>query len=677
MDLLFGIHCHQPFNNFYEIVEEATVKSYLPFLKELSRFDKIKINIHYSGWLFNWLKDYSKETFSILKKLCDNGQVEFFTSGFYEPILSILPEKNAALQIEKSNKFIKNHFGQTPKGLWLTERVWEDKLVKVVVNCGVKYVVVDDYHFYATGFKEEDIYGYYLTESEGNALGIFPINKKLRYLIPFKDVSEISDYFQNIPCGIIFDDGEKFGLWPKTFEWIYEKNWLNDFFQMIEENNNVKSYTFNEFYLNNKPLGRVYLPEVSYYEMGEWALDYEHASTVEKLTEQYNLDENILRTGIWKNFFIKYEESNNIHKRIIHLSNAIKNKNLRDKATDFLMQSECNDCLWHGVFGGIYLPILRNNAYIAINKAENIIEKDKKFPCFEKTDINFDGYNELIMKNRYLTVIASSKLCGQIYEISDRESCFNFLNTLSRKKELYHDKIINHQTKKSEDTQIATIHELDFEVSQELQDALIFDSHLKYSFIDKFFKKEETFLNYKRGTVTELGDFIKKNAQMEDNCKFIAKGNIVAINRKFPVTISKDYFLSKTSLTANILCKNLSFVPFDLVYCNELNFFFPGHNDKNSYIEIADNKFRVETDLSFESVGKITVFDAVTEKNILIEANIDFKLWSYPFYSVSKSEKGFEKIYQGSTIGLLFPFDCFPNKEKLFKITITFKGDFY
>ena len=64
-----------------------------------------------------------------------------------------------------------------------------------------------------------------------------------------------------------------------------------------------------------------------------------------------------LKGGIWKNFFVKYEESNRIHKRTLELSKARESVNKPDFDTA-LYKAQTNDALWHGVFGGLYLPNL-------------------------------------------------------------------------------------------------------------------------------------------------------------------------------------------------------------------------------------------------------------------------------------------------------------------------------
>ncbi len=669
MELLFGIHCHQPVNNFHEVVKEATEKSYFPFLNTLKNFKNIKISIHFSGWLLNWLKEYHQPTFQLLKRLSDNNQVEFFSAGFYEPILAVIPEKDAEIQIKKLNKFISDNFGQTPNGLWLTERVWEDKIIKVIVNCGIKYVVVDDYHFLAAGFKEEALQGYFLTEDSGNELAIFPISKKLRYLIPFKTINEIESYLKNLDFGVIFDDGEKFGLWPKTYHWVYEKEWLKNFFYILEKNNSIHPVTFNDFFNNNKPCGRVYLPEVSYYEMGEWSFNTSFIEQLETFKTEKNITENeniFLRGGIWKNFLIKYEEANNIHKKFNYISTLIKRKSFNNKAFDSLMQGQCNDCLWHGIFGGIYLPNLRDNAYIAINKAENLLKIENKTKIF---DINKDGFNELILQNQNITVSVSSKFSGSLYEFSDRKSCFNLLNTLTRRKEFYHKNILTQKTTK-ENNEISTIHEIDFSVPEEIKKELIFDRYLKYSFIDLITEKDLTFEDYKANKFNIFSDFHKIPYRFIENTTLHCSGNINLFNEKFPVEIKKLYSLKKSSLNVSINLKNLSYLFFDLYYVIELNFFFPGHLEEKSFIEINNKKFQIESNLDFQDLSSLKIYDDVIKKSLKIKSDNSFKLFSFPFYSISRSEKAYDKIYQGTTFAIIYPFEYKINQEGLYNITI-------
>ncbi|HBA55016.1 MAG TPA: 4-alpha-glucanotransferase, partial [Syntrophorhabdus aromaticivorans] len=99
-----------------------------------------------------------------------------------------------------------------------------------------------------------------------------------RYAIPFKPLEAIDGYLRGIEqkqgdLAVFGDDGEKFGLWPGTYQSVYEEGWLKAFFSYLTTNKDwLKTVTFSE-YLSSKPAkGLVYLDCQSYKEMGEWSL---------------------------------------------------------------------------------------------------------------------------------------------------------------------------------------------------------------------------------------------------------------------------------------------------------------------------------------------------------------------------------------------------------------------
>lgn len=235
--LLFGIHCHQPIDNFDRVVYEIIEKSYKPFFNILKLYPKFKCSVHFSGWLFEFIEKNDTELFNLIKEL--SPQIEFFTGGYYEPILASIPSKSRVEQINKLSSFIQKNFNQKPRGLWLTERIWDDSIIDDLNHCNIDYVIVDDYHLIAAGFDKNSLKGYFITENSNNNLALFPINKDLRYIIPFAPINETMEKLNSFAnedgknAAIIFDDGEKFGVWPKTYEKVYEKEWLKNFFKSV------------------------------------------------------------------------------------------------------------------------------------------------------------------------------------------------------------------------------------------------------------------------------------------------------------------------------------------------------------------------------------------------------------------------------------------------------------
>ena len=57
------LHSHQPVGNFDYVFEDAYQRSYLPFLKVLSKHPTIRVSLHFSGVLLQWMVGCLERTF--------------------------------------------------------------------------------------------------------------------------------------------------------------------------------------------------------------------------------------------------------------------------------------------------------------------------------------------------------------------------------------------------------------------------------------------------------------------------------------------------------------------------------------------------------------------------------------------------------------------------------------
>ncbi len=655
--LLLGLHCHQPVDNFHEVLEEAIAKSYLPFFEVASAYPEFIFSVHYSGWLLEYIKEYSPKLFGLMQELALRGQVEFLTGGFYEPILASIPSKDRRAQIDKLSAFIKEHFGQKPKGLWLTERVWDGAIAKDLVKCGIEYVVVDDYHFISSGFDKENLNGYFLTEEEGKVLKLFPINKTLRYKIPFSPENDACAYLEsiaeeNLSAGVIFDDGEKFGIWPQTYEWVYEKEWLKRFIEAVLESEQIEAMTYETYLQKAKPISLAYLPTTSYYEMGEWSLRPKDALMLEKvkksLEASFDADtiEKFVKGSIWKNFLVKYYESNHIHKRMLSLSADADKKNA--EYMENLYKAQCNDVLWHGVFGGIYLPNLRDNAYRFIIGCENALYDGKE--CIEVSDINCDGYEEIRCLSDELIAVFDTKTGGQLCELDIRDKAFNFANTLTRYEEAYHDKIKNPpQNENNHADGISTIHDISTGDLEKYKPYLITDKHFKNCFVDHIVGEDFTLESFKKATFHEYGDFSNRPftivKQKKKRFSLQREGAIFTQESEIPATLTKKFQVQKNEITFTIKLETEQ-QPEKLYYVIEHNLHFA--NSKEILIE--GEKF--EQDIMLLAKESLEIYDPYTQKTIIFKLNQPVDVYICSLDTLSQSEAGFELVNQGVMIGV-------------------------
>src|SRR5947209_6431876 len=277
--LILALHDHQPVGNFDGVFEASYKESYLPFLEVLEGYPEIPFVLHTSGPLLEWLVERRPEYISRVRALVEAGRVEILGGGFFEPILTMIPHRDRVGQIREFSAYLEEVFGASVRGMWVPERVWEQHLVSALVEAGVEYTILDDFHFQRAGLREPELLGYYLSEDEGRLLKIFPGSETLRYLMPFQEPHATYEYLRRLAheypgATVVFaDDGEKFGAWPDTFDHVYKHGWLRRFCDMIVGNRDwLEPSTFARAVEEALPLGKVYLPASSYREMTEWAL---------------------------------------------------------------------------------------------------------------------------------------------------------------------------------------------------------------------------------------------------------------------------------------------------------------------------------------------------------------------------------------------------------------------
>jgi len=680
----FCIHNHQPAGNFPEVIAEAYENSYLPFLKILSKYPTIKLTLHTSGFLLDWIAENRPEYIALLSGMVSSGQVEIMGGGHYEPILSVIPEADRLAQIRLMSARIERLFKTRPRGLWLAERVWEPSLPSTLKKAEIEYILVDDFHFIKSGLERNALGGYYITEDQGNVVKIFPGSERLRYLIPFKPVEDVAEHLKNLKdflmrgnAAIYGDDGEKFGVWPGTHKWVYDEGWLDGFFKWVADNGDwLEPVTLSEYLDKEPPLGRVYLPSTSYMEMGEWALPPEASKAYTALVEDvksWNHGERVLRFlqgGQWRNFLAKYPESNWMHKRMLYVSALVSGAEARgaagaQQAKEYLLKAQCNDAYWHGVFGGLYLPHLRTSVYENLLKAEEAV--DKRGP-FDVTlfDLDADGKTEVIVKTPNVSLFFSPGSGGSLVEMDYLPSAVNVSNTLSRWFEGYHHKLAEKPSDTTGD-EAKSIHDVVRSKVDGLEKYLKFDSRRRASLVEHFIGTDETIKKFLENEHKELGDFCDKpyDVSIDDGGGSPIEGGVTFSRAG---RVSGSDFLVKKEITFNDAGSFKAV--YDVkgekaqaaLFGVEFNLMLPCCDGPACYYEFDPGQDKSDIGLGsagdLEPLKKITLVDAHRKVCVTIETDIGARLWRFPVHTVSLSEAGFERIYQGSCLLFLFPLNA-------------------
>jgi 4-alpha-glucanotransferase len=684
--LVLVIHAHQPVGNFENVLERAYKQSYLPFVEILARHRAIRLGLHYSGSLLEWLERAHPEYFELLRGLVKRGQVEIVGGGFYEPILVTIPAEDCREQIVRLADYVEKHFAARPRGAWLAERVWEPQLPSSLAPAGVEYTLVDDNHFLGAGFELDQLYGHYVAEDQCRTVKVLPGLKALRYLIPFRETGETTEFLRQAAAtrpgayAAMGDDLEKFGVWPGTYEHCYVKGWLERFFSELEKNSDwLEMSTPGDAVAGHAALGRADLPTASYTEMMEWSLPTAARSRYHALTEEFSTRPNalpFLRGGIWRNFFTKYSESNLLHKKMLHISAKIRQlerstradkafQTAREQATTLLLRSQCNDAYWHGVFGGLYSPHLRTALWNSLVEAEAIADglahRTKEFAEATAIDFDADGREEIYFTSDSYAVLLVPGDGGTISAIDCRGSNAALINSLARRLESYHAALKNLPAKSAQGVQ--SIHEQTRVKEEGLERWLNYDRWARNSFRLLLFGRDKNHQDCAAVRLEEnaalaagkyrVMDFSRTSAALasEESADWPSEKHFTFAVTPEGFDVTCDVALRRTAPGAASVYVGIEFI---------LNFLAPSAQDR--YIESGGQRYPLRWAAAVPA-SELRMVDEWQGVAATISAPGARDFWVGPIETVSESEEGFERIYQGSQIIAVWPVELAPGGE--------------
>ncbi len=689
--LALGLHNHQPVGNFDAVFEDAHLHAYRPFLELVKKYPNIKLSLHQSGILWDWQERHHPEYFDLVKELVQNGQIELMTGGFYEPILPSIPDTDKAGQIALLTRYLHDHFSFDTEGLWLTERVWEPQLPKILNRAGVRYIPIDDTHFLYAGFEQDNLRGVFVTEDEGHPLTLLPIQKKLRYLIPFgtvdKVMAELRAQAERNPEGLAVyaDDGEKFGVWPDTYKHCYDDGWLENFFEALSQNNEwLEICTLGEA-SRTKSMGQAFLPSASYAEMLHWSLpakayiEYEEFESHLKAGGLLGRFGRFVRGGHWRGFLAKYDESNQMHKRMLTVSQLLDkyiaehgpDNNIVPAARHYLYAGQCNCPYWHGVFGGLYLPHIRQAIFENLIKAEKLLIQTGDRIQAQLVDYDCDGHDELIVRTDKFAAFFKPSRGGALIELDSYDAQFNLIDTLRRRIEGYHGKLAKAR-KSGEEVppdagETASIHDLVLTKEDGLDRLLVDDWYPRRCFVDHFLSGDSNLHGFAGGQFHDEGDFVLEpyrcRTQSESNSVSLTRnGHIWRDGRPINLNVEKRFFFSPQS---DVISVNYKLIAPDediwsLRLAVENNFNFQAGHAADRYVlfngERSDESF-LDSVNGVTECRNVILHDEWRGVSSALAFDKKVELWQAPILTVSLSESGFEKVYQGTSLVSIVPVD--------------------
>lgn len=630
LNLLLGVHSHITEDVFIENGKPGSISNYVNLIEAFENCKNLKVNIHFSGRLLSALDKQISGFSNKISKLLNENKLELISGGLHEPLFPFIPKDDRQAHLLLMNRLLSHLYGYTPSGVWTTKFVWEPSLALDFAKSRLQYTCLPKEHFTFAGLEEKELSGYFITEEEGKKIAVFPITRLINDLIenstPDEAVkqifSKLSSSDGDVPLVALFYNGQ-----------ITDSDrleWLIKFFQTVDNNcDYIKTHLLNEYFLNHKPKGRIYLPT----------------------TQQSTL---LSLRGFWKHSLLNCIEANLLHKKMLRVSkkiNAAKEgksrfkviKEMINQAHDLLLQGQSNDAYWISKVTGIYEPQKRYASYRDLIKAENLIDsasrQGTKWIQVSEIDYDCDGHDEIIIETETNNIYISPYLGGAILEHDYRPRNLNLTNVILEEKGIAK--------------------------SGDIKDD---SNYLKLHLLDHFLNKNTLLEDCKTKTMKSLTKDIvlpyqvEKIKAKEETCKVLLKLN-TCIENESEIELLKEINTrsGEGSLFVDYMILNRGSKKVDCMFAIEFNLNVTTVLDKNSYFYLDKNpqKKTLKPDLDaveeINNVNQISIKSDIRKIDLTISTNKNCNIYRYPIELYLKGEDSQKNIFQGTTILLNWP----------------------
>ncbi|MDQ3554933.1 MAG: DUF1926 domain-containing protein, partial [Chloroflexota bacterium] len=480
--------------------------------------------------------------------------------------------------------------------------------------------------------------------------------------------------------------------WPDTYEYCWgQDGWVEAFFRALEaESSWLTTVRPSDWLDRQPPLGRIAVPASSYVEMTEWALPPDEALVFHELLADARRRKDpaarFLRGGTWRAFQARYREINDLHKQMLRVSDkvaAMPEGDRRVRAQDHLHRGQSNDVYWHGLFGGIYLADLRVAALAELIAAEDLA--DGGALSTSQADFDLDGLDEVLLGGPGQTVMVDLAEGGAIGAWDLLASRLPLASVLRRRPEAIHTQLtaaVAAGTAGPAGDQPVSPHDAVVVKEVGLERYLVYDRHERRSglvhLLDPFEAAHlgpaelsaERFVD--RGDLGEAPYAVEELAERrlvlrrEGHLRgsgTVGRGELA--DGGWPISLVKRIELSGTrrfpTLEMRVELQNKGEsrleTELDLEWALQM---LGGGGNPAAWYELSKGTTEAAR-TPHDGSGDVVAVDRLSFGNDQLGVRMDARLepvarvtW-HPIETVSNSEAGFERVYQGSALHLRWP----------------------
>jgi alpha-amylase len=276
-------------------------------------------------------------------------------------------------------------------------------------------------------------------------------------------------------------------------------------------------------------------------------------------------------------------------------------------------------------------------------QADKILQGDKIQVVCE--DIDKDGRPEILIEAPAQNLYISPHNGGSIFEWDLRKEGVNLQNTLTRRSEAYHRQLLALASHGggSDSGGVKTIHDRVRVKESGLEQRLSTDWYRRTSLLDHFLHPDTKMDQFYRCQYGEQGDFIKTDYQVDvvedafPQVRLSRLGSVWTGEQKNMVSVEKTLsFTDRLGWQIVYRIQNVHGAACQMWFGCEMNLAFSIQElqDPGEYLQQSQYVRR----------------DPGHKLNLKIQFDMPTDLWEFPLETVSLSEEGFERTYQGTVL---------------------------
>ena len=385
-----------------------------------------------------------------------------------------------------------------------------------------------------------------------------------------------------------------------------------------------------------------------------------------------------LRGAFWRNFQVRYREINDMHKQMLRTSDAVDAMTEGDdraRALDHLYQGQSNDTYWHGLFGGIYISHMRLATYEHLIAAADLAETAAGgLHVAELRDLDLDGHDEVRLAGPGQVVSIDLDEGGAIGGWDIRPVRHNVCAVLRRRPEAYHQKLRDHEAGGAAGGDAGgsdaptSIHEIFLVKEPGLAAMLHYDPYERRSGLVRFLAPGTTPEAWATAEAVELGDAVEGAYEIEtleldrlvvrrDASVSIGGGRRqrggpcrqdVHAGRRSPVAHPRPRrWWSRTGRTSTV--EAILGLEWTLTMLG-------GGGNPSAWLEIDGERTSHDAPRAATARRGCAAGQRLRRDRDHDEVSPAADVWCAPVETISNSEAGFERVYQGA--GCSWPGRC-------------------